>query len=525
MERYNDDLEQSIKWMQNEAPNIQNLVRLKAQWYESYHKNFWESWERDVFNIDTANSFGLVVWCIILGVPTSLFSFDPPTEAWAFGPNRQNFISATTPAIANPNKLGGNFVNIGGALTSLEDFRKLLKLRYVALVSNGNMAFINKMLNYIFNKGNPWDFSNKNYAYVIDSSAYSAPLDITNITQDRSWQAQSGIDLLWPGARTMYFTNNRTFSPGGFAGMTNPDPTKNITAPDGVSPATLFVSNADKNGHFVYCRKFQGATWSGNNRVCLSVFAKAAGYQYLYAVMVTDLGGGTSSYGVVFDLVNGTVGNAYPKWGDPNGVEGPFSAKIEKLANGWYRCSQITNNMNRSFSARFHTCSTNDPRTGLGYVGDGTSGTYFWGAQVEKGNRGIPGIRDIPNDGLPTMFLTVEGADSRFRTDYTFTQVGKVTFDPAPGNGVKNSWIGTWGLGATDSDGQLFATGDGTKTVFDLNRPIGYPSDSPTTPRYMEYRFGAALNLTDDMVATMNDRSNGFMPQLSGIPYKVIKES
>lgn len=522
MERYNTDLEQSLKWMQNEAPNIQQLVRLKKEWYASYHENFWASWERDVFNIDTANSFGLIVWCIILGVPTSLFQFDPPTEAWAFGPNRQNFISASTPAPANPNKMGGNFVNIGGALTSLEDFRKLLKLRYVTLVCNGNMTFINKMLNYIFNKGKPWDFSKKNYAYVIDSSAYSAPLDIRNITEDRGWQTENGIDLSWPGARTMYFPNNRTFSPSGYSGMVLGPTT---TAPDGTSPATRFNANGDTKGHWVSCRQFTGAPWNGNNRVCSSIFAKAAGYKYLYAVMATDLGGGrTSSYGVMFDIEAGIMVDAYPAWSAP-GVDGVFSGKIEKLANGWFRVSQVSNNLSRSFAVRFMISNTNDPRTGLGFAGDGTKGMYLWGAQVEKGNRGIPGILDIPNENLPTKFLTVEGADSRSRTDYTFDQTGKVTFDPAPGNGVKESWIGTWGLGATDSDGQQFATGDGTTTVFTANRPIGYPSDAPTQARYMEYRFGAALNLTDDMVATMNDRNNGFMPQLSGIPYKVIKES
>ncbi|HID8310974.1 TPA: DUF2612 domain-containing protein, partial [Pseudomonas aeruginosa] len=63
---YNSDIQQALKWLQNQAPGITGLVQRKAQWYDRFSRQFWVNWERDVFNLKTANPFGLMVWCIIL---------------------------------------------------------------------------------------------------------------------------------------------------------------------------------------------------------------------------------------------------------------------------------------------------------------------------------------------------------------------------------------------------------------------------------------------------------------------------
>jgi hypothetical protein len=170
---YNGDIKQSLKWMHNNAPKIQSLVQQKADWYSKYNDTFWKSFFDSTFNIKTATPFGLLIWCFILGVPSQIFGLYPESDGWAFGSQRQNFKwnSTTSPSLPNPNTRGGNFFG-GGSTTilNIDDVRHCLMLRYVALVSNGSIKWINKMLNVIFNDSNPWDYANGRYFYLADAS-------------------------------------------------------------------------------------------------------------------------------------------------------------------------------------------------------------------------------------------------------------------------------------------------------------------------------------------------------------------
>ncbi len=169
---HDTDIKRALKWLQNEAPNIQLLIQQKASWYDTYHKRFWDDWYNTAFNIDTASDFGIVVWCIILGINAEPFSLEPNDNAWAYGRNRQNFIySGQLDPLQNPelNAIGGNFFGgSAGSIGDLTEIRKLLKLRYASLISNGSVHFVNKMLRHIFNEGRPWDFAAGQYFYLMD---------------------------------------------------------------------------------------------------------------------------------------------------------------------------------------------------------------------------------------------------------------------------------------------------------------------------------------------------------------------
>ncbi|XAO36857.1 hypothetical protein WP1_218 [Pseudomonas phage WP1] len=43
--------------------------------------NSWANWERDVFQLKTANPFGLMAWCIILGTPSKGFGLYPKNSS------------------------------------------------------------------------------------------------------------------------------------------------------------------------------------------------------------------------------------------------------------------------------------------------------------------------------------------------------------------------------------------------------------------------------------------------------------
>lgn len=355
MDTYNADLDQTIKWVQGKAETIQTLITGYQTWLDNNNTLFWSNFYSSVFNLDTANTFGLKFWCIILGVPSSLVDLTPISNAFAFGVNRENFkyvagpfdkiqndnfqddllywnsdssqgvkgeitiisdntsgngsgkiaqfgipsisgdwdilsqsfpalpddytfsyivkmssdyaisggdttnhriniydadtgtliasslygdgtattdwatyshtvtvptgtknirvdllsqlsagtmdiaefkfYSAAAAAPTNPEETGGNFFGTAGALTGIEEVRFLLKLRYAALVSNGNFVFINRMLNWIINKGDKKQSLDDNIV-IVDSSA----LDISNpITENYYWEYRIGKNVTLGG--------------------------------------------------------------------------------------------------------------------------------------------------------------------------------------------------------------------------------------------------------------------------------------------------------------------------------------
>lgn len=137
---FNVNLLRAILWQYNEASNLQGLLNAKNAWYEANQSEFWESWITDVFDLRTANDFGLQVWSIILG--QSLYTnyvIDDTEDAFGFGDENQNF----------DNGIFGS-VTGGTNVYSTEVARLLLRLRYFQLVSSGTIPETNRMLKYLF---------------------------------------------------------------------------------------------------------------------------------------------------------------------------------------------------------------------------------------------------------------------------------------------------------------------------------------------------------------------------------------
>lgn len=136
---YELDLLQNILWQYDLAANLVGLSQAKQDWYDSEWKGFWESWEESVFNLRTANLFGIVVWALILDVPTSLVYAGVVTDARPFGfANRNNF--------NNSNFYGSNAASV----LTLEEARKLLRIRYYAQTMSPTVGNINYMLKDVF---------------------------------------------------------------------------------------------------------------------------------------------------------------------------------------------------------------------------------------------------------------------------------------------------------------------------------------------------------------------------------------
>lgn len=135
------DLLKVVPWYYDSAPNLISLLKKKQNWYDKNHKEFWENWEKDVFNLRTANDFGLNVWSIILNLPLYVNDDESRKDypAFGFGPFGRNFNNS-------------NFATSGNLINKLtiEEKRQLLILRLWSLFSDGTMYTINQALNDVF---------------------------------------------------------------------------------------------------------------------------------------------------------------------------------------------------------------------------------------------------------------------------------------------------------------------------------------------------------------------------------------
>jgi hypothetical protein len=128
---YSVNLLQAILWQYDESSNLLSLINQKQAWYDEYQTQFWIDWYNNVFNLETANQFGLSVWSYILNVPLFLNNpqpMDRPT--WGFNNNlafpvlENSYLNfGFLPTITT----GGNFYNKLINL-SLEEQRFLLRL-------------------------------------------------------------------------------------------------------------------------------------------------------------------------------------------------------------------------------------------------------------------------------------------------------------------------------------------------------------------------------------------------------------
>jgi|SRR5882757_718639 len=135
---YNVNVSRALLWQYNEAVNITKLVFYKQIWLLNNQNDFWESWYKNVFNLITADLFGLSVWSIILNIPLFVESEITNKIAWGFGPFRKNF-----------NR--GNFQPSQGSISlTLEEQRIILRLRYFQFCNRTDAIDVNRFIKEVF---------------------------------------------------------------------------------------------------------------------------------------------------------------------------------------------------------------------------------------------------------------------------------------------------------------------------------------------------------------------------------------
>jgi hypothetical protein len=155
-----------------------------------------------------------------------------------------------------------------------------------------------------------------------------------------------------------------------------------IVSPNGTQDASTLVSS---NATSQQMLKGRFNVINGNDYT-ISTFAKKKDFDFIH-LRFEGGGGSFPSLSAFFNINNGTLGT----------IDSGISATIKDFGNGWYRVS-ATNTATATAQAttRIQLASSDNQDN---VVGNGTDGTYIWGAQAEEQSYSTS---LIPTDGSQT---------------------------------------------------------------------------------------------------------------------------
>jgi len=142
-----------------------------------------------------------------------------------------------------------------------------------------------------------------------------------------------------------------------------------IASPFGTTTADKLIEDSALAQHYIW----QLVNVTASSSYTISIYAKAAERSEVYLSLSTFNSAFLSGVDAYFNLSNGTIRGS--------GVNA--TAQISNTGNGWYRCS-VSGTAQITTAAIINAAATSNGTTFF-YIGDGTSGLFLWGAQLEAG--------------------------------------------------------------------------------------------------------------------------------------------
>jgi len=195
-----------------------------------------------------------------------------------------------------------------------------------------------------------------------------------------------------------------------------------IVAPDGTLTGEKLVENTSSSPHQVYQGKILTAA-----SYTLSFYAKAG--ERTTIAFTFDTSGNTWAY---INLSTGTVSGSMPAEYTVN--------SITNVGNGWFRVSVSRTATATTYYANFATASG----TSVSYAGDGYSGIYIWGAQLEAGSFATSYIKTEASQvtrSADAASMTGTNFSSWYRADEGTLYAEAVTSKPTGGVAIATAYL------------------------------------------------------------------------------------
>jgi hypothetical protein len=208
----------------------------------------------------------------------------------------------------------------------------------------------------------PFDFTRVSSATRVNSQGL---IEVVGSDQPRvDYSSGEGALLLEP-QRTNLITYSEDFSNAAWIKLNSSITSNVVISPDGTQNADKLIEDTSTNFHRIKI----DYTSNSNVDYTYSKFVKKNGVDK-FSIKESN----SSGAGGIFNLTNKT---ATAIQGNATSII-PVVAKIEEFPNGWFKCSFTWKS---SVSGLLSYATTLKDES---YIGDGTSGVYIWGAQLEE---------------------------------------------------------------------------------------------------------------------------------------------
>ena len=216
----------------------------------------------------------------------------------------------------------------------------------------------------------------------IESGATTGKAGVLEDLPRLNWGGNCPSLLLEPSRQNLITKSEHINGITGISKIGSSIDTNVTTSPEGLLNASLLKEDSSNGSHFFY----KDFNLTNGSTYTISMFVKSNGENRNFRFGDGGLGW-SSGFNSNFDLTNETA----------------TDGTIENYGNGWYRCS-VTGTTNATTSRLIVYSILNDTTT---YQGDGSSGVYLYGFQIEEGS--YP-TSYIPTHGTSVTRATEDGS-------------------------------------------------------------------------------------------------------------------